>query len=138
MQRVAVGQNFIALGDVQLLAVGCAVVVDVAVLVPGLQADGVDDHLAVRVMADRFAEPRGLHHLRMLVGEVDAAHHVVALPDHPHLFRRLDEIEGLGGIEQLSGDAAGIAPGLGGEGNRPLATEHLFIRREHLRGGPGL
>jgi hypothetical protein len=33
---------------------------------------------------------------------------VVALPDHPHLRRLLDEIEGFGGDEQLRWDAAGV------------------------------
>src|SRR5256885_16766662 len=74
----------------------------------------------------------------MLVGEIDAAHHLVALPDHPHLLRRLDEIEWLRRIKQLPWDAAGVAPRLGGERHLSLAAERLVIRRLHLRGGPGL
>src|SRR5215475_4631984 len=74
----------------------------------------------------------------MLAGEVDAAHHVVALPDHPYLFRPLDEIHWLDRIEQLPGNAARIAPPLGGERQAALAAEHLLVRGLHLRGGPRL
>src|SRR5882757_6817836 len=74
----------------------------------------------------------------MLVGEIDAADHVVALPDHPHLLWHLDEIERLDRIEQLPGDATGPASRLRAERKSPPAAEHLFIRGEHLRRGPGL
>src|SRR6266436_4391597 len=104
----------------------------------GGQADGVDDQFAVFIPADRFAEPRRLDDLRMLVGQVDAAHHVIALPDHPHLFRRLDEVHRLDWIEQLPGNAARITSPLGRERQAALAAEHLLVRGLHLRGGPGL
>src|ERR1700726_3345824 len=74
----------------------------------------------------------------MLIGKIDAAYHVVALPDHPHLLGRLDEIERLDRIEQLPGNAARITSPLGGERKAPLAAEHLVIRNLHLSGGPGL
>src|ERR1700730_18494491 len=74
----------------------------------------------------------------MLVGKIDAAHHVIALPDHPHLLGRLDEIERLDRIKQLPGNAARITSPLGGERKAPLAAEHPVIRNLHLSGGPGL
>src|SRR5207302_5034674 len=114
--------------DMQLFAVRRAEIVDVTVLLRR-KPDRVDDQrVAVLIMADGFAEPGRLYVGRMLVGEEDAAHHVVALPDHPYLFRRLDEVERLRRVEQLARDAARITPRLGGEGNRPLAGERLFIR----------
>jgi hypothetical protein len=45
----------------------------------------------------------------MLVREIDAPDHVVALPDHVDDLGRLDEIERLRRVEQLPGDAARIA-----------------------------
>src|SRR5260370_790586 len=80
------------------------------------QTEGTNDQrVAVLVMADRLAEPRRRHMLRMLVGQKDAAHHMVALPHHPHLLRGLDEINRLERIEQLTRHAARIAAGLGRE-----------------------
>src|SRR2546430_11109949 len=66
------------------------------------------------------------------------SHHVVALPDHPDLFRRLDEIERFGRIEQLPRHPAGIAARLGGEWHLANAGDHLIIGRFHLGGGPRL
>ena len=66
------------------------------------EPDGVDDKLAVVVMADGFAKPGGLRILTVLAVEIDAAHLMIALPDHPDLLRCLDEIEGLK-KQQLTG-----------------------------------
>src|SRR2546422_3127721 len=72
----------------------------------------------------------------MLIDEINPPHHVIALPDQPNLLWRLDEIERLRGIEQLTGDTAGIASGLRREGKASLSAQHLFIRRAHLLGRP--
>src|SRR5215467_1936500 len=74
----------------------------------------------------------------MLVGHVDAADHVVALPDHPHLFWSLDEVHGLSRVEQLPGHPARVTARLRCESDRPLATDDLFVRLAHLLRGPGL
>src|SRR5215469_9052415 len=74
----------------------------------------------------------------MLIGHVDAADHVVALPDHPYLFRRLDEVHGFRRIEQLPRDPARVAARLRREPDRPLAADDLFVRLAHLLGGPRL
>src|SRR2546425_8462035 len=73
----------------------------------------------------------------MLVGEVNATHHVIALPDHPDLPRSLDEIKRLRWKEQLPGNTAGIASRLRGKRKPAFTTQHFFIRREHLRSRPG-
>src|SRR5258706_14228033 len=104
----------------QFFAVWRAEIVDVAVLLRR-KPDRVDDQrVAVLIVADGFAEPGRLHIGRMFVGEEDAAHHVVALPDHPYLFRRLDRVEWLEGIKEVAWDPAGPAARLSGEGNLPL------------------
>src|SRR5262245_26628366 len=73
----------------------------------------------------------------MLVGEVYAAHHVIALPDHPQLPRSLDEIKRLRWKEQLPGNTAGIASRLGRERKAAFTAEHFFIRSKHLCRRPG-
>src|SRR5216684_349571 len=121
----------------QLFRVRRAEIVDVAVLCG--ESDRIDhQRIAVLVMTDGFAEPRRFHIVRMLAGEKYTAHHVVTLPDHPHLLRRLDEIKRLRRKQQLSGYAAGIASRLSREGDSSLTTQRLFIRRAHLRRGPRL
>src|SRR5215470_4868689 len=64
--------------------------------------NGVDDELAVLVLADRLTVPGRLHVFRMPVGQEDATHPLVALPDHVHDLRRLHDVERLGGPEQLT------------------------------------
>src|SRR5262249_54049857 len=76
--------------------------------------------------------------LGMLVSEKDAPHHVVALPHHPDLLRGLNEINRLERIEQLTRNAARIAPGLGRERYRDLALQRRIVGRQHLCGGPWL
>jgi hypothetical protein len=90
------------------------------------------------VMADRFAEPGRHHVFRMLVGEVDAAHHVVALPDHPHLFGGLDEVERLEWPQKLAGNASRIASRLRRKGNVAHALQYLVVGRLNLRCRPRL
>src|SRR5262245_47867968 len=72
----------------------------------------------------------------MLVGEINAAHEIIALPYHPNLLRRLDEIHGLE-KKELPRNAPRPAARLRGKGNRHLAAEHLFIRLLHVLCGPG-
>src|SRR5258706_12532768 len=86
-------------------------------------------------MADGFAEPGRLHILRMVVGEIDAAHEMIALPYHPDLVRRLDEIHGLE-KKELGRHTPRPAARLGGKGNHQLATQHLFVRCQHMLRGP--
>src|SRR6516225_9784927 len=71
----------------------------------------------------------------MVVGEIDAAHEVIALPYHPDFTRRLDEIHGLE-KKELAGHAPGPAARLGDKGKRPLAAQHLIVRGLHLLRGP--
>src|ERR1700730_16062177 len=86
-------------------------------------------------MADGFAEPRRLHVFRMLVGEIDAAREMIALPYHPDLVRRLKEIHRFE-KKELARHAPRPAARLGGKGNRHLAAQHLFVRSLHLLRGP--
>ncbi len=74
----------------------------------------------------------------MLVSHVDTAHHVIALPDHPHFLGCLDEIEWLRRCQQLPGNAARIAGRLGGKRKSALAGQHLVVRLLHLPRRPGL
>src|SRR5450631_4924076 len=74
----------------------------------------------------------------MLVGEVDATHQVVALPDHPHLLGVLDEIDGLEGPQELAGYASRIASPLRRKGNVAHALQYLVIGRLNLRCRPRL
>src|SRR5207302_5560052 len=105
----------------------------------GRNADRIDDErIAIFVTADRFAEPQRLYVLRMFVGEENAAHHLIALPDHPYLLGLLDEIERLRRIEQLPWDAARIAPRLRRKRKVAFACEQFFIRFPYLLGRPGL
>src|SRR5262249_44509626 len=73
------------------------------------ETDSVDDKFAVLVMADGFAKPGELRILTVLAVEIDAAHLMVALPDHPDLLRCLDEIEGVK-TQQLTRSTARPAP----------------------------
>jgi hypothetical protein len=74
----------------------------------------------------------------VLIGHVDATHHVVGFPDHPHFALRLDEIERLRRRQQLLGNAARIARRLGGERKPASAGQHLVVRRLHLPRRPRL
>src|SRR5438067_8955266 len=97
-----------------------AEIVDVIIL--GRHPDRIDDQrVTAFVMADGFA--KWLRHRvgRMLVPEVNAADHVVALPDHPDFFWRLNEPRWLGGIQVLARYAAGPAARLRREWNVELA-----------------
>src|SRR5260370_10263133 len=98
------------------------------------ETDGVDDKLAVLVMAEGFAEPGRLGILTVFAVEIDPAHLMVALPDHPDLLRGLDEIEGLK-KQQLTWGAAGPTPGLGTES--AMSLFYQFVVHAHLGGRPG-
>src|SRR5271169_6900956 len=74
----------------------------------------------------------------MLVGEVDATHQVVALPDHPHLLGVLDEIHRLEGPQKMTGNASRIAPRLRRKGNVAHALQYLVIGRLNLCRRPRL
>jgi hypothetical protein len=93
---------------VQIFCVRRAASVDKAVLVFG-QPDCVDDEFAVLVMADRFAEPGGLHIGAVLAVEKDPPHEVISLPDNPDFVGHLDEVDRLGKEEELSRNPAGPA-----------------------------
>src|SRR5215467_11209186 len=71
----------------------------------------------------------------MLVGEIDAAHEMIALPYHPDFVRRLEEIHGLE-KKELARHAPRPAAGLGGKGHRHLTAQHLFIGCLHMLRGP--
>ena len=86
-------------------------------------------------MADGFAEPGWPHIFRMLVGEIDAAREMIALPDHPHFLRRLEEIHRLE-KKELARHAPWPAARLRGEGNRHPAAQHLVVRCLHVLRGP--
>ena len=65
-------------------------------ILAGREPDRIDhERVSALVMADGFTEPGWLHIFRMRVGEIDAAHEVIALPYHPDFVRRLEEIHGL-------------------------------------------
>src|SRR5262249_60810846 len=117
-----------ALHHVQVLGVRCGEIINKAVGMLN-ETDGVDDKLAVLVMADGFAEPGRLRILTVFAVEIDPAHLMVALPDHPDLLRRLDEIEGLK-KQQLTGGAAGPTSGLGRESAGVLF--YRFVVHSHL------
>src|SRR5207237_1662213 len=87
-------------------------------------------------MDDGLAEPGRLHNFGMFVGEINAAHEMIALPYHPNLLRRLGEIHGLE-KKELARNAPRPAARCRGKGNRHLAAEHLFIRLLHVLCGPG-
>src|SRR5437763_5929243 len=89
-------------------------------------------------MTDRFAERGWRQVLRMLVGEIDATHQVVALPDHPNLRGLLDEKDRLEGPQQLARDASRIAAPLRRERNVAHAPQYLVVGRLNLRCRPGL
>src|SRR5580692_4430187 len=73
----------------------------------------------------------------MLVGEIDAAREMIALPYHPDFARRLEEIHGLE-KKELARHAPRPAARLGEKGKRRLAAQHLFVRGLHLLRGPRL
>src|SRR5258708_40072585 len=100
---------------------GSAEIVDVAQLVGG-KPDGVHHkHIAIFIMADGFAKPGWFDPRRGFTGKEDAADHVIALPDHPHLVRHLDEIERLARKYELAGKATGPATRLCDGGRLPLS-----------------
>src|SRR5262245_16864791 len=73
----------------------------------------------------------------MAGGHVDPAHHVIALPDHPHHLGRLDEIEGLRRCEELLGDSTRIARRLSRERKPALSRADVLVRLLHLLRRPG-
>src|SRR5262245_61483706 len=87
-------------------------------------------------MADRLAIPRRLYLLRMPVGEEDAAHPLVALPDHVDDLRGLDDVERLRGPRQLTRCASRPAARLRQERNADLAGQQLLVRLAHLLSRP--
>src|SRR5258708_6449537 len=83
------------LDDVEFLGVRRAEGIDVVKLA-GREPDRIDhERVPSLVMADGFAEPGRLHIFRMLVGEIDAAREMIALPYHQYFVRRLEEIHRL-------------------------------------------
>ncbi len=113
-----------------------APIVDKIEFSPIEETDGVDHKLAVLVMADGFAEPGRLGIARMRHVQIDAAHFLLALPDDPDLFRRLDEEDGLGREQQLARRAARPTARLRGEGT--VAVEHILVVLPHHLFGPRL
>src|SRR6195256_707906 len=83
------------LDNVEFLGVRRAEGIDVVILA-AREPDRINhERVPAFVMADGFAEPGRLHIFRMFVGDINAAHEIIALPYHPNLLRRLDEIRGL-------------------------------------------
>ena len=111
--------------------------VDIAVPHRG-DADGIDDQLPVLVTADRLAVPRRLHMFRMPVGQGDAAHPLVALPEDPHLLRSLNEIQRFCRPQQLTGHSPRPTARLRQERISNLAGQQLLVRQTHLLGRPRL
>src|SRR5262245_60958744 len=68
---------------------------------------------------------------------MDAAYHVIALPDHPNLALRLDEIERLERQDQLARNAAGPAARMSHERHLSLALQDFVIGRLHCGLRPG-
>src|SRR5436190_9399389 len=124
------------LDNVEFLGVRRAEGIDVVILAAREPYRINHERVPAFVMADGFAEPGRLHIFRMLVGEINATHEMIALPYYPNLLRRLDEIHGLE-KKELARNAPRPAARLRGKGNRHLAAEHLFIRLLHVLCGPG-
>jgi hypothetical protein len=81
------------LEDAEFVGVRRAKGIDVVILATR-EPDRIDhERIPALVMADGFAEPGWLHMFRMFVGEIDAACEMIALPYHPDLLRRLEEIQ---------------------------------------------
>src|SRR5215475_10227503 len=94
-QRPAVMADREPLDDVEFLCVRRTEGIDVMILA-AREPDRVDhERVPALVMADGFAEPGWLDMFRMLVGEIDAAREMIALPYHPDLVRSLEEIHRL-------------------------------------------
>src|SRR2546421_2000584 len=68
----------------------------------------------------------------MLPVKKDAAHNMIALPDHPDFLRRLDEIDRLKRIQQLSRHTTRPAARLRGERYLPLTFQQFLIRPLNL------
>src|SRR5207244_7723601 len=122
--RVSAVDDLPALHHMKVLGVRRAVIVHKAILVLD-EADGVDNKLAVLVMAYGLAEPTRLWIFAVLAVEIDAAHLLVPLPDDPDLLGGLDEINRLGHEEQLGRTAPGPAAGLRVEG--AMAAAHQIV-----------
>src|SRR4051812_3352056 len=119
------------LDNVEFLGVRRAEGIDVVILA-AREPDRINhERVPAFVMADGFAKPGRLRIFRMFVGEINAAHELIALPYHQDLLRRLDEIHGLE-EKELARNAPWPAARLRGKGNRHLAAEHLVIRLLHV------
>src|SRR5580700_7015376 len=75
---------------------------------------------------------------RMLVGDVDAAHPLVALPKHPHHLGGLYEIQWFCCPKQLTGYSPWPAARLSQERDPDLARKKFLFRLAHLLSRPGL
>src|SRR5215472_7878118 len=67
----------------------------------------------------------------MFGGQENATHHVVALPDHPHFLRCLDEVEWLEWKQQLARNTARIAARLCRKRHLTDALQRFLIRIRH-------
>src|SRR5215471_2911840 len=74
----------------------------------------------------------------MLVGQIDAAHPMIALPDHVNDLRRLDDVEGFERPQELARHAARKTARLCSEGHLPLALQYLVVRLLNLGRSPRL
>src|SRR5438105_14168068 len=98
------------------------------------ETNRVDDELTVRIVADGFAKPGWLRIRAERAIKKDPAHEMITLPNHPHLLRRLYEIERLSVEQQLRRPAR---PAAGHRAERAPALAHQFIMLLHLRRSPG-
>jgi hypothetical protein len=77
----------------------------------------------------------GFTFFRMLAGEIDAAHEMIALPYQPDLVQRLKKIHGLE-KKELARHSPGRAARLGGKGSNRIAAQRLVVRCLHMFRGP--
>src|SRR5262245_64895083 len=132
VDRPGIGCDLPTLHDVELFGMRRAVVVDKGL---GRDTDGVDDErIAVLVVPNRLAIPRGFQILRMHHVEIDAANLRCALIDDHDLLCSLDAIERL---DQRIRDEARYTdrPAAFARAKRDLACQDFLIRLLHRRDG---
>ncbi len=104
---------------------------------PIVKSDRIDDQrVAAFIMANGFTVPGRLEIGRVLGSKIDMPDLMIGRPDHHHLFRRLDEIDRLGGIEKKGRNTERLATHLRTE--PAAARRNLFIHFLQRITNPGL